>query len=97
MLNKKGISYRYREYTEEPLNEQEIAETLSKLRMKATEVLRRNDPAFQKLGLSGTEAESFLIEKMAEYPTLLQRPIGVVQEQALVGRPPERLLDLIEA
>jgi arsenate reductase (glutaredoxin) len=34
---------------------------------------------------------------MAKHPTLLQRPIGIVGDRAVVGRPPERLLELVEA
>ena len=48
MLKEKGIDYRYREYTEEPLSEMELRETLSLLGMKPGEVLRRNDPAFRE-------------------------------------------------
>ncbi len=95
MLEEKGIDYRYREYTEEPLSEKEIRETLSLLGVPPREVLRRNDRAFREQGLSGTESDSFLIQKMAEHPTLLQRPIGVLAGKAVLGRPPERLLDLV--
>ena len=96
MLKEKGIDYRYREYTEEPLSEMELKETLSLLGMKPGEVLRRNDPAFREQSLSGTEPDDFLIQKMAEHPTLLQRPIGVLGDRAVIGRPPERLLDLLQ-
>ena len=96
MLEEKGIRYRYREYTEEPLSEKEIKETLSMLGVKPGEVLRRNDRAFREQGLSGTEADILLIQKMAEHPTLLQRPIGVLGNRAVIGRPPERLLDLLQ-
>ena len=96
MLEEKGIPYRYREYTEEPLSEKEIKETLAVLGVKPREVLRRNDRAFREEGLSGTEPDSLLIQKMAEHPTLLQRPIGVLGNKAAIGRPPERLLDLLQ-
>ena len=59
-------------------------------------VLRRNDRAFREEGLSGTEPDSLLIQKMAEHPTLLQRPIGVLGDKAVLGRPPELLLSLFD-
>ncbi len=96
MLNEKGIGYRYREYTEEPLSEEEIKEVLSMLGMPPGKVLRRNDPAFREQGLTGNEPDRVLIRKMAEHPTLLQRPIGVLGDKAVLGRPPELLLSLIE-
>ena len=94
MLDEKKVPYRYREYTEDPLNQKEIREVLGLLGMKAREVLRKNDKAFKENGLSGDESEVELIRLMANYPTLLQRPIGVRGKKAVLGRPLENLLEL---
>jgi arsenate reductase len=90
LLNEKGIEHRYREYTREPLSETEIRDVLRKLGLRPRDVLRKND-----LGFTGEEPDDGLIAAMARYPTLLQRPIGVAGERAVVGRPPERLLELV--
>ncbi|NIM63378.1 MAG: arsenate reductase (glutaredoxin) [Acidobacteria bacterium] len=94
MLDEKKIEYRYREYRKEPLSESEIRDVLEKLGLQARDVLRRRDRAFEELGLSGREPEEELISRMAQHPTLLQRPIGVSGDRAVIGRPPENLLDL---
>ena len=91
MLDGKGIEYRYREYTREPLSEKEIRDVLRKLGLRPRDVLRKND-----LGFTGEEPDKELTAAMARHPTLLQRPIGVLGDRAVVGRPPERLLDLAE-
>ena len=91
MLDGKGIEYRYREYTREPLSEKEIRDVLRKLGLRPRDVLRKND-----LGFTGEERDKELIAAMARHPTLLQRPIGVLGDRAVVGRPPERLLELVE-
>ena len=91
MLDQKGIEYRYREYNREPLSEKEIRGVLRKLGLQPREVLRKND-----LGFTGDEPDRELIAAMASHPTLLQRPIGVLGDRAVVGRPPERLLELLE-
>ena len=96
MLKEKGVVYRYREYTQDPLSASEIRGVLKKMRLSAHQVLRRGDTANRELGLTGEEAESVLIQKMAEHPTLLQRPIGVLGDRAVLGRPAEKLLDLVE-
>lgn len=88
------MKYRYREYTEEPLSKKEIEAVLSKLGLTPHDVLRKNDKAFKELGLTGQESAKELIRLMAEHPTLLQRPIGVVGNKAVVGRPPENLLTI---
>lgn len=95
MLDEKGIEYRYRDYRKEPLSVTEIERVLRLLGMPAGAVLRRRDKAFKELALTGDEPDSALAEAMSAHPTLLQRPIGVIGDRAVVGRPPERLLELV--
>ncbi len=95
MLDENGVEHRYREYTEEPLSEDEIRRVLELLGVGPAEVLRKRDKAYKEAGLSGEESDEQLIALMAEHPTLLERPIGVLGERAVVGRPPERLLELV--
>ena len=95
MLDKKGIKYRYREYTREPLSKKELEQIFDMLGVEPLALLRKRDAAYKELGLTGEESASALIAHMAEHPTLLQRPIGVCGERAVVGRPPERLLELV--
>ncbi len=93
MLNERGIAHTYREYTADPLSEDELRDVLSKLGVGPRDVLRTRDA--NKAGLTGDESDATLIALMAENPRLLQRPIGVLGDRAAVGRPPENLLDLI--
>lgn len=95
MLEERGIPFRYREYTSNPLSEWEIRQLLKKLGLRARDIFRRRDFENRKLRLSGLEAEDELIRHMAERPTLIQRPIGVRGNRAVVGRPPENLFKLI--
>ena len=95
MLKERGVEYVYREYTKEPLSEDELRSLLVKLGSTAREVLRGRDA--KKAGLSGHESEDELIALMAQNPRLLQRPIGVVGDKAALGRPPENLLVLLGA
>jgi arsenate reductase len=62
----------------------------------ARDLLRPRDVAYASLGLTSAEPEEELIRAMAEHPTLVQRPIGRLPGRAVLGRPPERLLDLTE-
>lgn len=74
----------------------EIRSVLRALEVGAEDLLRKNDPAFKALGLTGQEDDDSLIEYMAANPTLLQRPIGRYEGRAVVGRPPENLLTLVD-
>ncbi len=94
-MKEKKIEYQYREYTKDPLSESEIRAVLTKLGLSAGQALRKKDAANKVLRLKGDEPEKELIRYMAEHPTLLQRPIGVSGKKAVIGRPPERLLELV--
>ncbi len=97
MLDKKKIQYRYRDYRQEPLSQQEIRNLIRLLGVEPRALLRRNDEAYKELKLSGTEDTRTLIRHMADHPTLIQRPIGVSGKKAILGRPPEALLRLVKS
>ena len=94
MLKEKGVDYRYRDYRDDPLTKTELKKTLKLLGVRARDALRKNDKAYKELGLTGQEPEARLIGLMAQHPTLLQRPIGIARGRAVLGRPPETLLEL---
>ena len=94
MLDENGIPYETRDCFKEPLSVEEIRSLLKLLGVSARDVLRRNDPAFKELGLTGEESEARLVGLMAEHPGLLQRPIGIKGKRAVIGRPVERLASL---
>lgn len=94
MLDERKLAYSYREYRRDPLSAAEIRAVLGKLDLPAKAVLRKGDRAYRDLALTGDEGEEELIRLMADHPTLLQRPIAVVGDRAVVGRPAERILEL---
>jgi arsenate reductase len=94
LLDENGVAYRYRDYKREPLDEKELRGLFTRLGLAPRDLLRRRDRACRALALTGDEPEERLIQLMAEHPTLLERPIGVLGDRAVVGRPPDRLLQL---
>ena len=93
MLNEHGIEHTYREYTKDVLSLSELQALMIKLDKEPKDVLRARDA--KKAGLTGDESAVELLSAMAENPRLLQRPIGILGDRAVVGRPPEALLDLL--
>jgi arsenate reductase len=94
LLDEHGVEYRYREYTKEPLSKAELRKLFTMLGVEPAALLRKKDAANKELGLTGEESKTQLIAHMAANPTLLQRPIGVLDGRAVVGRPVENLLEL---
>lgn len=95
MLKEHDVAFNYREYRDDPLDADEIRTLLRQLGMGVREVLRTRDRVAKELALTGDETDDELIELMAEHPTLLQRPVGVIDGRAVLGRPPENLLALV--
>ena len=96
MLQDEGVDFEYRDYKADPLSEAELRSVLTALDVAPAAVLRKRDRAYRELGLTGTEGDEKLISLMALHPTLLERPVGVLGARAVVGRPPARLLTLLD-
>jgi arsenate reductase len=95
LLDEHGAEYRYREYTREPLTEPELRRILKLLGVGPSALLRKRDKANEALGLDGSEPDDELITHMVAHPTLIQRPIAVLGDRAVLGRPVEAILDLL--
>lgn len=96
LLEERGIAFRERRYLEEPLSLTELRALAQALGRPAREWLRRGEPAWEAAGLDASAApEAELLAAMAAHPILIERPILVRGARAVVGRPPERVLDLL--
>lgn len=93
MLNEHGIEFENREYTQAPLSQAELRSVFAKLGLGPRQLLRGRDA--KKAGLSGNESDDELIALMEGNPRLLQRPILISGDKAVVGRPVENLLALL--
>jgi arsenate reductase len=95
ILEERGVGFTERQYLEEPLSEAELAELRGKLDRPVHEWMRSKDDAFKAAGLSADTPESELISAIANQPALLERPIVVRGDRAIVGRPPEDIESLL--
>jgi len=97
LLTERGIDFRRVEYHVEGLSEAEIRSLLAKAGIRPREALRTREPLVAELGLDDGAAvsEDELVAHMAEHPQLLQRPIVVRDDRAVLARPVERVLELL--
>lgn len=97
LLREHGVEPEVVEYLRTPPDRATLRKLLSKLDMKPRELLRRSEPPFRELGLAAPDkTDADLIGAMAEHPILIERPIVVAGDKAVIGRPPERVLELLE-
>ena len=81
-------------YLDDPLSIEEIRNLLIKLDTTADQIVRKNEEVYKKLNLKDSD-EDLLIEKISKNPILLERPIVVKGEEAIIGRPPENVMKLL--
>lgn len=93
-MTEKGITYESVHYIEEPLTESELKNLLRCAGMKPHEVVRQNEPAYKEYVSGKNLSDAQLIELMVKHPELIQRPIVVCGEKAVLARPVVRLSDL---
>ena len=66
------------------------------LGIEAIDLIRKNEPLFKKLSLEKSiDNPKILIDAMIENPILIERPIFVTKDKAVIGRPPELVLEII--
>jgi arsenate reductase (glutaredoxin) len=98
LLDEQGVEYDGVEYHETGLDEATIRDLLAKSGLRPRDILRVREPLVAQLGLLEGEGagDDELIAAMAEHPRLMQRPIAVRGDRALLARPVERVLELLE-
>ena len=95
ILEEKGNPFQIRYYIEEPLNSEEIIILQQQLHLPLIELVRTSESAYKELFGSNTPDNSALIQAIVDYPILLQRPIVVSDDRAVIARPPERVLEIL--
>ena len=94
LLEEKGISPEVILYLEKTPSKDDLKEILKKLGISADQLLRKNEADY-KAHIKGVADEDKLIELMLAYPKVIERPIIIKDDRAVIGRPPEALLDLL--
>ncbi len=96
LLTDNGVEPEIVLYLETPPSPTQLKQLLSKLGIGARELLRKGEAAYKDAGLADTAlTEAQLIAAMIAEPKLIERPIVVKAEQAVLGRPPENVLALL--
>jgi arsenate reductase len=93
LLRERGIEPKIVEYLATPPDRKTLSRLVKLLGVEPRELIRRKE--FRELELSETDEPDELIDLIAEHPVLLERPIVVAGNQARIGRPPERVLEIV--
>ncbi len=95
ILNDANVEFEIIQYLKTPPSEKEIKDILSKLNMEPIALVRKNE-AIWKENYKGKElSDEEIIKAMAENPKLIERPIVIHNDKAVLGRPPENISTIL--
>ena len=97
ILRQHHVTVEIVEYLKTPLDTARLKSLLQKLGLSALDILRDSEAEFRKLHLDAPgKTEADLLAAIAQHPVLLQRPIIERGARAVIGRPPERVQELLD-
>lgn len=95
-LDENNVAFEIIDFIENPLTILEMKTVLKKLHMSAPEIIRRNEPLFKEKFAHQNLTEEEWITVLVENPSLIQRPILIKGEVAMIGRPIENVKYFID-
>ncbi len=96
ILQKENIKYSTIEYLKTPLKYDELDRLFTMLNIHPKEALRKNETEFKENNISQfLEDKNKLINAIIKFPKILERPIIIIGKKAVIGRPPEKIYDII--
>ncbi|MEZ5555837.1 arsenate reductase (glutaredoxin) [Haliea sp.] len=96
LLREHGVEPDVIAYLDQPPSAAALKRLLKKLAVPASGLLRRGEPEFKSAGLHSDSSEAEILAAMAAHPKLIERPVVVRGERAVIGRPPENVLALLD-
>lgn len=95
LLKEKGVEPEIVLYLDTPPTKAELTKIIKQLGINPSQLLRKGEKVYKEQFKGKTIEESDWIDIMIEYPKLIERPIVIKDGKAILGRPPENVLDLI--
>jgi len=95
-LKESGIDFDTVNYYVEPISKAKLKELLKKMKIPASELLRKKEEIYKSLKLADKKlSEDEIVDLLVKYPDLIQRPIVEKGAQAILARPAEKLKDIL--
>jgi len=95
ILEENGVEAEVVKYLDEELDEATIKALLLKLDIDAIDLMRTKEEIFKELKLDKVGDEGVLIRAMVRFPKLIERPIVIKGNKAVIGRPPEKIIEFL--
>lgn len=95
ILENSGKEFEIVKYLDNVPSEKELAEIIRKLGINPIELVRKNEQIWKENYKNKSLSNKEIIAAMVQNPKLIERPIVIKNEKAVIGRPPEKILEII--
>ncbi len=96
LLRGRGVEPRIVEYLKDAPTTAELERLLKQLDLEPRQLMRRGEAVYKELDLDRPAlSRAALIDALATHPILIERPIAISGERAVIGRPPQKVLELL--
>ena len=95
LLEEKGVDFTIREYLKNPPTQEELKKVLAKLNLKPTDIIRKNEAEYKENFKGKDFTDEEWIKILTEHPKLIERPVVITDKKAVIGRPPEKVLEIV--
>ncbi|MDD2357488.1 MAG: arsenate reductase (glutaredoxin) [Thiovulaceae bacterium] len=94
LLHVNGMDVEIVKYLEAHPSKEQIKDLLLRLQISPRELMRTKEDLYKELELKNEMDEEKLIDAMVKHPKLIERPIVITEKGVVIGRPPEKILEL---
>ncbi len=95
LIEEKGRDFIVKEYLKTPPSKEELKEVINLLGIKPVDLIRKGEADFKENFKGKDLSDDEWVEAMVNYPKLIERPIVVDGDKAVLGRPPENVLSIL--
>ncbi len=95
ILEQSGKSFEVIKYLDDPLSKEELQQIIKLLNIKPIDLARKNEAIWKTNFKGKTLSDEQIVEAMVNNPKLIERPIVINNDKAIIGRPPELILNII--
>ena len=97
ILENENINFEIIQYIKTPPSENDLKKICSKLDCKPKDIIRKGEKDYKENNISEfLDNTDLLITKMVQYPKIIARPIIIINDKAVIGRPPENIYIIIK-
>ena len=94
ILEKRNVAFKIIEYIKDGISLDEIKNITLLLNIKPANIIRKSEQTYKELNLD-LDNDREVINAIIKYPKILQRPIIINDNKAVIGRPPEKTLEIL--